>query len=113
PSVAVGAVHTEPEAKALRECYEPPAIGGAVFDAGRVRAFGRTFRVAAFPIGIAVEQCRTLSVENLNRPQVQRFEVSLRNRKLIIGVDRLDYSKGLELRFRAYECLLENYPHLR
>src|SRR5690606_39435315 len=97
---------------ALRECYEQPEIGGEVFDDGRVRAFGRTFRVAAFPIGIDVEQCRTLSVENLNRPQVQRFEVSLRNRKLIIGVDRLDYSKGLELRFRAYECLLENYPHL-
>jgi trehalose 6-phosphate synthase len=37
----------------------------------------------------------------------------LRDRKLIIGVDRLDYSKGLELRFRAYESLLENYPTLR
>src|SRR5690554_4294132 len=106
-------VQTEPDADALRECYAQPEIGGEVFDDGRVRAFGRTFLVDAFPIGIDVEQCRTLSVENLNRPQVQRFEVSLRNRKLIIGVDRLDYSKGLELRFRAYECLLENYPHLR
>ena len=37
----------------------------------------------------------------------------LHGRHLIIGVDRLDYSKGLEERFRAYERLLENYPAIR
>src|SRR5690606_4103005 len=106
-------VQTEPDAEALRECYAHEEIGGEILDDGRVRAFCRTFRIRAFPIGIEVGQCRTLSVENLDRPQVQRFEVSLRNRELIIGVDRLDYSKGLQLRFRAYESLLENFPALR
>ncbi len=106
-------LQTQPDVDALRECFTQPDIGGEVLDDGKIRAFGRVFRVAAFPIGIDVEQCRSLSVDNLDRPQVQRFRVSLRDRKLIIGVDRLDYSKGLELRFRAYESLLENYPALR
>jgi trehalose 6-phosphate synthase len=106
-------LQTQPDVDGLRECFVQPDIGGEVLDNGRIRAFGRVFRAAPFPIGIDVEQCRALSVGNLDRPQVQRFKVSLRDRKLIIGVDRLDYSKGLELRFRAYESLLENYPTLR
>src|SRR5690606_23453101 len=106
-------LQTQPDVDALRECFTQPDIGGEVLDDGRIRAFGRVFNAAAFPIGIDVEQCRSLSTDNLERPQVERFRVSLRDRKLIIGVDRLDYSKGLELRFRAYESLLENYPTLR
>jgi len=106
-------LQTQPDVDALRECMTQPDIGGEVLDGGRMRAFGRVFHLAPFPIGIDVDQCRTLSMENLDRPQVQRFRVSLRDRKLLIGVDRLDYSKGLELRFRAYESLLENYPSLR
>ena len=37
----------------------------------------------------------------------------LHDRDLIIGVDRLDYSKGLEQRFRAVERLFESYPAVR
>ena len=36
---------------------------------------------------------------------------SLDGRQLLIGVDRLDYSKGLKLRLRSYERLLERYPN--
>ena len=38
------------------------------------------------------------------------MRASVGDRDMIIGVDRLDYSKGLGLRFRAYERLLENHP---
>ncbi len=106
-------LQTEADVLALRECFLQPDIGGQMLADGRMRAFGRVFRIAAFPIGIDVEQCSTLSVQNLQRPQVQRFRMSLRDRQLIIGVDRLDYSKGLELRFRAFESLLEHYPAMR
>ena len=41
---------------------------------------------------------------------MHRLTDSLRNRKLIMGVDRLDYSKGLELRFRSFQRLLKKYP---
>ncbi|HEX7082167.1 MAG TPA: trehalose-6-phosphate synthase [Gammaproteobacteria bacterium] len=106
-------LQTEPDRMALAECMSQPEIGGRLLEDGRIRAFGRSFEAGAFPIGIDVEECRSLGAQNVERPQVERLLLSLRNRKLIIGVDRLDYSKGLELRFRAYESLLGRYPAIR
>jgi trehalose 6-phosphate synthase len=60
-----------------------------------------------------VDECATMARENLNNRQIARLAKSLHDRKLVIGVDRLDYSKGLELRFRGYETLLEIYPSTR
>jgi trehalose 6-phosphate synthase len=90
-----------------------PEIGGTVLGEGRVEVYGRKFVAEAFPIGIDVEQCQQLALENAKQSQVSRLATSLEHRKLIIGVDRLDYSKGLELRFRAVEALYENYPTTR
>lgn len=104
---------TERDLWSFKECLTQPEIGGETLPDGRLRACGRVFRAEAFPIGIDAERCRTLAGENLERPQVLRLMKSLGTRKLIIGVDRLDYSKGLELRFRAYESLLTNYPATR
>ncbi|MEE9249916.1 MAG: trehalose-6-phosphate synthase, partial [Alphaproteobacteria bacterium] len=42
-----------------------------------------------------------------------RLEESLAGRRLIVGVDRLDYSKGLVERFHSFERMLERYPDLR
>ncbi|HEX5418520.1 MAG TPA: trehalose-6-phosphate synthase [Gammaproteobacteria bacterium] len=104
---------TERDLWSFKECLTSPAIGGEALPNGRLRAYGRDFLAGAFPIGIDAESCRKLATENLERPQVARMMKSLGTRKLIIGVDRLDYSKGLELRFRAYESLLTNYPATR
>ncbi|MGW8368413.1 MAG: alpha,alpha-trehalose-phosphate synthase (UDP-forming) [Gammaproteobacteria bacterium] len=104
---------TERDLWAFHDCLTQPEIGGAVQSDGRVTAFGRTFRAEVFPIGIDVDDCAQLARENMKQPQVVRFEKSIGERKLIIGVDRLDYSKGLELRFRAFEELLSNYPTAR
>jgi trehalose 6-phosphate synthase len=41
---------------------------------------------------------------------VKRMAASLKGRKMIIGVDRLDYSKGIDQRMLAYERYLENHP---
>jgi trehalose 6-phosphate synthase len=106
-------LQTQRDLWSFQECMTQPEIGGVVLGEGRMRAYGREFKVGAFPIGIDAERCRSLSCENLERPQVMRLRKSLGARKLIIGVDRLDYSKGLELRFRAYESLLTNYPATR
>ncbi len=62
----------------------------------------------AFPIGIDVEAL----VSHARSEQAQRAErelrASLSGRRLAIGVDRLDYSKGLPERFRAFERHLES-----
>ncbi|HEY5665234.1 MAG TPA: trehalose-6-phosphate synthase [Gammaproteobacteria bacterium] len=104
---------TDRDLWAFHDCVTQPEIGGAVLRDGRVSAFGRTFRAEVFPIGIDVESCMTLASENMQHTKVRRLAKSVADRKLIIGVDRLDYSKGLELRFRAFEKLLARYPAVR
>jgi len=104
---------TDRDLWSFQDCLTQPEIGGHVHDDGRITAFGRTFKAEVFPIGIDVEECQRVAVENLESSELTRLAASLEERKLIIGVDRLDYSKGLELRFRGFETLLESYPATR
>ncbi len=87
-------------------------VGYALAD-GLVRAFGRTLRAQDFPIGIdALDFARMATSTEAVRAS-QRLSRSLLGRKLIIGVDRLDYTKGITERLRAYETLLQSYPRQR
>jgi trehalose 6-phosphate synthase len=63
-----------------------------------------------FPIGVDVDGIQRAAVESHRAAATQRMVKSLVGRKLIIGVDRLDYSKGLVERFKAYEQFLEAFP---
>src|SRR3954463_4542233 len=91
----------------LRWCEGEELPGGAI------RAFGRVVRAAAFPVGIDVEGIAAMAAAAEASRQYRRLRDSLRDRALLIGVDRLDYSKGLPERFAAYTSLLEHYPQIR
>lgn len=67
-------------------------------------------RVGAYPIGIDVDSVVSEATMTHDQDAVQRMAVSLMGRKLIIGVDRLDYTKGLTERFTSYEQFLETFP---
>ncbi len=69
-------------------------------------------RSEVFPIGIDVDQVAHEAKRGYNSQQGRRLRY-LQGRKLITGVDRLDYSKGLRNRFEAYEALLEQFPEHR
>ena len=85
--------------------------GGAVDDmGGTVNAYGRTARCGAFPIGIHVEEIERLASSGPAMAVLRRQLQGIGDRKLVIGVDRLDYSKGLPNRMRAFERLLADYP---
>jgi trehalose 6-phosphate synthase len=86
---------------------------GAKVASGEVQAFGRTMRVGSFPIGIDVDAIAEQAAQSDGSRQIRRLNDSLRERSLIIGVDRLDYSKGLQPRFKAFERLLEMFPETR
>lgn len=77
---------------------------------GRWRVFNRTVQAGAFPIGIDVEEFGALTQGRESREMFERMkrEYSLRN--LMVGVDRLDYSKGLPQRMRAFRELLQRHP---
>lgn len=96
--------------------YVVEQAGGKVHDDGTLEAFGVTTMAKCFPIGIDAEKFQQLSLDDDVQQQVklQSVRQKLMNRKTIIGVDRLDYSKGLPDRFRAFERLLELHPeHLK
>ncbi len=86
---------------------------GALEPDGRVTCFGRTIHVKAFPIGIDAKSIAAMATQLEAREHAARLVDSLAGRKLIIGVDRLDYSKGIDRRFSAYAKLLEKYPEHR
>ena len=89
------------------------AIGALVREPGRLRHRNRELRTGVYPVGVDVAELASLARRTLTAPRVRRLLDGLGERDLIIGVDRLDYSKGLEQRFRAFEALLQDYPHRR
>jgi trehalose 6-phosphate synthase len=72
-----------------------------------------TCRLATFPIGIDVREFAASAEKSLDNPEVRRLRASLDGAKLIVGVDRVDYSKGLVQRFQAFDRLLTDQPNLR
>jgi trehalose 6-phosphate synthase len=80
---------------------------------GRWRAFNRTVQAGAFPIGIDVEEFEALTHAPEGREMFERMRREYSRRKLLVGVDRLDYSKGLPHRIKAFRHLIEHYPEHR
>jgi trehalose 6-phosphate synthase len=73
----------------------------------------RTVEFGAFPIGVEAEKFNKLARRAVHTKFVKDVTESLSGRAMIIGVDRLDYSKGLPLRMDAFERFLEAYPDWR
>ncbi len=73
---------------------------------------GRRCRVAVFPIGIDPLPFTMANAEPASN-EIGRLLSTIAPRQLIIGVDRLDYSKGIPERLTAFRALLEKYPQWR
>lgn len=67
---------------------------------------GRTVRVRPLPIGIPYERFVELAKA---APPV----ITNKDQKTVLGVDRLDYTKGLVHRLKSFEVLLEKHPEHR
>jgi len=88
--------------------------GGRILTPGLIETSeGHRFRAGAFPISIDTAQIERQAAAAGDKASVRRLRESLSDRALAIGVDRLDYSKGLPERFRAFERLLQRYPDQR
>ncbi|MBN9041502.1 MAG: trehalose-6-phosphate synthase [Rhizobiales bacterium 62-47] len=85
---------------------------GLVVTAGTVTSSYGTSRLATFPIGIDVERFSAQAAKAAMHPDVSRLRRSLHGEKLAIGVDRLDYSKGLINRINAFDRMLSLQPSL-
>jgi trehalose 6-phosphate synthase len=105
--------HTRGDLAAFQTCIREPVVGAEFLDRNRIKVGDRELIADVFPIGVDVDEIQRLSSQAQDLRQVQNMVRSLAGRKLIIGVDRLDYSKGLTQRMMAYERLLEKYPNAR
>jgi trehalose 6-phosphate synthase len=74
---------------------------------------GREVAYGAFPVGIDVAGFAELARKSVDSDFAKDVADSLGGRSMIIGIDRLDYSKGLPMRFDAYEMFLKNFPDWR
>ena len=100
------------DAAALREAIDhagPPGFGGT---SQRSADFSHT-RIGVFPVGSDPDVFADLATTAGATKMANRLRKNLFGRSLIIGVDRLDYSKGLPQRIEAYERLLDNNAELR
>ncbi len=83
--------------------------GGDVIACGKRRT-----RLLACPIGIDVPEVEKFTRSAEAKRQAKALKESLNDRKLIVGIDRLDYTKGITERLRAFEQLLrEDEAHRR
>jgi trehalose 6-phosphate synthase len=85
-------------------------INGQIEGDGHVTAYGRTVTARAFPIGIDVEAFAAMAHAPEADDAIERLNRRSLDRSHIVGVDRLDYSKGLPERMKAFRRLLELYP---
>jgi trehalose 6-phosphate synthase len=92
--------------------YVKSELGLTVAGDTIVSNHGRS-RLATFPIGINVDDFATRAAKSAARADVSRLRLSLQNTKLVLGVDRLDYSKGIANRIRAIDRLLQVEPGLK
>lgn len=80
---------------------------------GTIRLPGRNFRAGTFPIGIDVDSFTAMAEREFEDVQIDRMRQQVLGRKQVIGVDRLDYSKGLPDRMKAFERLLVLHPEMQ
>ena len=93
--------------------YAEAEMGAEPLGNHRFRAFGRTITCQAFPIGIDVDEFAALTHAKEGRDTFLRMREEYAKRRLLLGIDRLDYSKGIPHRVRAFRELLKLYPENR
>jgi trehalose 6-phosphate synthase len=91
--------------------YVRSELGLEIHDGVVASQQGRT-RLAVFPIGIDAEKFAQAAAKAMSHPDVSRLRRSLNGERLAIGVDRLDYSKGLINRITAFDRMWTTHPSL-
>jgi trehalose 6-phosphate synthase len=92
------------------EDYLVHEVGGSVMGDGVLDAFGKSVRAGAFPIGIDAEEFAVQVRSATAARMYDRMAAQSVFRSMIVGVDRLDYSKGLDERFMGFELFLKDNP---
>jgi trehalose 6-phosphate synthase len=103
---------TEHDAENLRHYFEQQ---GASFNRNRTSfdIDGRRVQLRAFPVAIATRVYARTARSAIRSDFANEVRDSLAGRRLILGVDRLDYSKGITHRIQGFSQFLDTYPDWR
>ncbi len=85
-------------------------LDGELITSNTLHVSGKYVKADVFPVGIDVDSFVAMAQDPVARKRIQRKERNDKQRIYAIGVDRLDYSKGLPEKFRAFRRLLDSYP---
>ncbi len=101
---------TEADLESFRSAVVALHGAQAIHPDDSIRVNDRRTATGVFPIGVDVEEIAREARDSHRHEAVQRMHSGLLERRCIIGVDRLDYSKGLVDRFQCFERFLERHP---
>lgn len=101
---------TPRDAANFGRCLVEEGVASEIGDGWFQTPEGHSFRAAAFPIGIDTPTFREAAAKAEHAPSVKRLISTLAGQKLLIGVDRLDYSKGIEERIQSFCSYLGAHP---
>ncbi|HSL81461.1 MAG TPA: trehalose-6-phosphate synthase, partial [Thermoanaerobaculia bacterium] len=98
----------------LRRLDPNPDLGGdhPVFTVGARFNGGalRRYRVGSFPIGVDFYEIAEAAAQDQVTERVTALRAKLGERKLLLGTDRLDYTKGVRHKLKAFAALLDRHP---
>ena len=100
--------HTQAYAENFLECVAMQT--NAQVDTARMTAKvgGRTVRVVVAPIGVPVDELQTLASDPRVTAYAAKIHEWVHGRRILLAVDRLDYTKGIPQRLHAFEQLLRS-----
>lgn len=86
---------------------------GIDHEMGRLAVDDRIVKVDAFPLGIDFDRFVTLARERVTQRRVRAWRKQIGERRVILSMDRLDYTKGIAERLHAFRSLLQRFPQYR
>ncbi len=105
--------HTEDYRRNFCECVDRLLGVDCAPNAAEIRLDGRLVKLRAIPVGVDTQAFYRMAED----PDVRRSAAVLREKlggeRLILGVDRMDYTKGIDRRVEAVDLLLERHPEWR
>ena len=88
-------------------------VGGLEADVDRVRIGSRDVRAGVFPMGIDAAAFARLAVDPEVIARADEIRRDAGGRRIVLGIDRLDYTKGIPRRLEAIEVLMQRQPEWR
>jgi trehalose 6-phosphate synthase/phosphatase len=79
-------------------------------ESGYIQSENRLINVDSFPMGIDYDKFASAAKSSKTLEKVTKFKQFLGDQKLLITIDRLDYSKGIPQRIKAFDAFLRENP---